>query len=100
MEYRTFRQREVIRGHLDRPRDQRGLVIVIHRPPDDLACRAVNYRRDSVESKCPRLSWFALADLDDRQESRRWRCAELAGRGACGGRDVREPAEEGARCVV
>ena len=25
-----------------------------------------------VESKCPFLSWFALADLDDRQEGRRW----------------------------
>jgi len=25
-----------------------------------------------VESKCPVSFWFALADLDDRQEGRRW----------------------------
>ena len=29
------------------------------------------------------------------REGRRWRCAELAGCGACGGGDVGEAAEEG-----
>jgi predicted enzyme related to lactoylglutathione lyase len=29
-------------------------------------------RKHYVESKCPVSFWFALADLDDRQEGWRW----------------------------
>src|SRR5580692_8675753 len=61
MEYSTFREREVTRGHLDRPGDQRCLVIVVHRPPDDLACRAVNDCRE-IQPPFPGLDVRYITD--------------------------------------
>src|SRR5580704_10251776 len=61
MEYSAFREREVTRGHLDRLRDQRCLVIVVHRPPDDLACRAVNDCRE-IQPSFPGLDVRYIAD--------------------------------------
>jgi hypothetical protein len=46
MEYRTGGKIEVPCGHLDCCRDERRLVVIVHRPPDDLTCRAVNDRRE------------------------------------------------------
>src|SRR5581483_67487 len=42
MEYRSFRQDYVPSRHLDRARDERRLVIIVHRPPDYHAGRAVD----------------------------------------------------------
>ena len=44
VEYRSFRQFQVPGGHLDRGGDQRGLVILAHRPADDFPGRAVDDR--------------------------------------------------------
>src|SRR5487761_338353 len=50
---RTVRKQEIAGSHLDGRGDQRGAVIVVHRPADDLACRAVDDGRE-VNPSFPR----------------------------------------------
>src|SRR5580704_10622664 len=50
---RALRQHEIAGSHLDGRGDQRGTVIVVHRPADDLACRAVDDGRE-VNPSFPR----------------------------------------------
>jgi hypothetical protein len=61
MEHRALRQVQVPGGHPDRPGNQRGLVIVVHRPPDDLPGRAVNDRRE-INPAFPRIDIRDIAD--------------------------------------
>src|SRR6266851_4258427 len=55
------RETGVAGGHLNRRRDQRRLVIIIHRPSDDPACRAVDHGR-KVQPSLPRLYVGNVAD--------------------------------------
>src|SRR5271168_215552 len=63
----------VIAGsHLDSLLDERSLVIIVYGPADHRLRVAVDNRRHYVESKGPLSFGFALANLDDGQEGRRW----------------------------
>src|ERR1039458_9668233 len=57
----TGRETEVTGGHLNRRSDQRCLVIIIHRPPDYLACRAVDHGGE-VQPSFPRRDIGDVAD--------------------------------------
>src|ERR1035438_7597391 len=57
----TRRETEVTGGHLNRRSDQRCLVIIIHRPPDYLACRAVDHGGE-VQPSFPRSDIGDVAD--------------------------------------
>ena len=61
VEYRAGREIDIPGRHLDRRSDQRRLVIVAHRPADDLSGRAVDHRR-KIFPPLPRRDVGNVAD--------------------------------------